>query len=347
MKTPAANWILMNKFTRQLLTEWRKLGLPFEGDTFVIAVSGGADSCALWLAIDDLIKRKKLRNRFVAAHFNHNLRGNESEEDEKFVKEIAVKLGFELVSKTSEAISEKNNLEQNARFARYKFFEETAKNLKAKAILTAHTLNDQAETFLQNLIRGSGIEGLGAMREVRPLNKNKETGILVVRPLLNWAKRKDTENVCHQNEIEFRLDSMNKDLTFSRVRIRKILIPMLEDFNPKIVGKLSKTAKLLREDFDELETASVEKMRLFHSNTEKTELNLDDLKNVFPSMRRRILRLWLKENRGDLRRLSSKNIQAIENLAFSRKSGKIVEIANGEQITKNNGKLIFKRSKNE
>ena len=335
----------MNKFTRKLLTEWRKLGLPFEGETFVIAVSGGADSCALWLAIDDLIKRKKLRNRFVAAHFNHNLRGAESEADEKFVKEIAVRLDFEFVSKTSKEILEKSNLEQNARFARYTFLKETAENLDAKAVLTAHTLNDQTETFLQNLIRGSGIKGLGAMREVRKLNKESE--ILLVRPLLNWAKRKDTENFCHQNELEFRLDSMNKDLTFNRVRIRKILIPMLEDFNPKIVGKLAKTAKLLREDFDELETASIEKMRFFHSNAEKSELNLDDLKDIFPSMRRRILRLWLKENRGDLRRLSSKHIQAIENLAFSRKSGKMVELTHGEQVLKNNGKLIFKKSENE
>ncbi len=324
------------------MTEWRKLGLPFENETFIIAISGGADSCALWLAIDDLVKRKKLRNRFVAAHFNHNLRGTESEEDEKFVKEIAVRLGFEFVGKTQKEVLKKNNLEQNARVARYKFFEEVAENLDAKAVLTAHTLNDQAETFLQNLIRGSGIEGLGAMREIRPLNKNSE--VLLVRPLLNWAKRKDTENFCHLNKLEFRLDSMNEDLTFNRVRIRKILIPMLEDFNPKIVKKLAKTAKLLREDFDELETASVEKMRSFDLKTEKTELNLSDLKDVFPSMRRRILRLWLKENRGDLRRLSSKHIQAIENLAFSRKSGKEVELPDNLKIIKNGGKLEIKNN---
>lgn len=333
----------MQKFTRKLLTEWRKLGLPFENETFVIAVSGGADSCALWLAIDDLVKRKKLKNRFVAAHFNHNLRGTESDEDEKFVEEIAIKLGFEFVGKTQKEILEKSNLEQNARVARYAFFKEVAENLNAKAVLTAHTLNDQAETFLQNLIRGSGIVGLGAMREIRPLNKDSE--ILLVRPLLNWAKRKDTENFCHQNELEFRLDSMNKDLTFNRVRIRKILLPMLEDFNPKIVKKLAKTAKLLREDFEELETASIEKMRGYSANAEKTELNLSDLKDVFPSMQRRILRLWLKENRGDLRRLSSKHILAIENLAFSRKSGKRVELTNGEQVLKSNGKLIFKEQK--
>lgn len=319
------------------MTEWRKLELPFENETFVIAISGGADSCALWLAIDDLIKRKKLRNRFVAAHFNHNLRGVESESDEKFVKEIAVRLGFELVSKTAKEILEKNNLEQNARFARYTFLEETAENLNAKAVLTAHTINDQAETFLQNLIRGSGIEGLGAMREIRKLTKESE--ILLVRPLLNWAKRKDTENFCHLNEIEFRLDSMNDNLAFNRVRIRKILIPMLEDFNPKIVRKLAKTSRLLREDFDELEKTGVEKMRFFHSNTEKTELKIDDLRDIFPSMRRRILRLWLKENRGDLRRLSVKHIQAIEDLAFSRKSGKEIELPGDLKIIKKDGRL--------
>ena len=103
-------------------------------------------------------------------------------------------------------ISKNENLEQSARNARYDFLTETAENLKAFAVLTAHTLNDQAETFLINLIRGSGLEGLGATKVKRNLKKNSE--ILLIRPLLSWAKRIDTENFCRlkQNRISLRFD---------------------------------------------------------------------------------------------------------------------------------------------
>ena len=151
----------MNNFVRNLLTEWRSLNLPFEEQTFVVAVSGGADSVSLALALSELKRRKKLNLRFVAAHFNHDLRGRQSDEDEKFVRELAGKFGFELALKKGNIAGE-GNLEQNARVARYEFLTETAENLRASGVLTAHTLNDQAETFLINLIRGSGLEGLGA-----------------------------------------------------------------------------------------------------------------------------------------------------------------------------------------
>ncbi len=164
----------MNDFTRQLITEWRKLELPFEGKTIIVAISGGADSVSLALALDELKNRKKLDLRFVLAHFNHNLRGRESDADEEFVKNLAEKFNFELALGSGE-ISKNENLEQSARRARYDFLTATAENLKAFAVLTAHTLNDQAETFLINLIRGSGLEGLGAIKIKRFLNFETRT----------------------------------------------------------------------------------------------------------------------------------------------------------------------------
>ena len=153
----------MDNFTRQLLTEWRKLEIPFAGETIIIAISGGADSVSLALALHELKIRNKLDLRFVLAHFNHHLRGEESRRDEEFVKNLAEKFDFELVIGKGE-ISKNENLEQSARKARYDFLTEKAENLKAFAVLTAQTLNDQAETFLINLIRGSGLEGLGAIK---------------------------------------------------------------------------------------------------------------------------------------------------------------------------------------
>jgi tRNA(Ile)-lysidine synthase len=368
----------MHNFTRNLLTEWRKLDLPSDDKTFVVAVSGGADSLALALALDDLKKRKKLNLRLVIAHFNHNLRGAESEADENFVRDLAVSYDFELALGRGE-ISEKGNLEQLARVARYDFLTGVAENLRAYAVLTAHTVNDQAETFLLNLIRGSGIEGLSGMKPVRALkaeggrrnselegnaegevrNAESETEdqspqtedfssnsqltthnsqLLLVRPLLNWAKRSDTENFCHDENLEYRYDSMNEDLAFRRVRIRRVLLPLLQDFNPKIIERLATTARLLRDEHEELE-----KHTNHHTTgAEQKELKTDDLKKLSPALRRRVLRRWLEARRGDLRRLDLKHLEAVERLIFSRKSGRLVELPGGESVAKSKGMLVFK-----
>jgi tRNA(Ile)-lysidine synthase len=174
----------------------------------------------------------------------------------------------------------------------------------------------------------------------------------LIRPLLDWAKREDTKNFCQRNNCEFRLDAMNEDLAFSRVRIRKILLPLLKDFNPKIVETLAKTAKMLRRDALSLQSAFENKQQ--KADLDKHESNdlklseafsLKDLRDVFPAMRRTVLREWLRENRGNTRRLELKHIEAIENLIFSRKSGKVVELPNGEFVLKKQGKLYFKKTK--
>lgn len=358
----------MNNFTRNLLTEWRRLVLPFKGETFVVAVSGGADSVGLLLALNELKERKKLDLRFVVAHFNHGLRGDESDGDARFVKDLANQLEFEFALK-KEVISEIGNLEQAARNTRYQFLIDVAENLNAYAVLTAHTLNDQAETFLLNLIRGSGLEGLGAMKAVRDFNLKGQTENLklpsstlrtpdllmeqpadgtvrpqavLVRPLLSWAKRKDTENFCRQHAIDFRFDTMNEDLAFRRVRIRKVLLPLLEDFNPKVVETLAQTAFLLQADFKVLKSFSDSEKQTVDNF--ETALKLKDLKNLFPSIRQTILRDWLKNKRGDLRSLDKKHFDSVENLILSRKSGKKVELPNGEFVLKERGSLVFVKS---
>ena len=374
----------MHQFSKNLLTEWRKLDLPFADETFVVAVSGGADSVSLMLAVNELIERKKLDLRIVIAHFNHNLRAAESELDAQFVREITNKFNFELAYKIQnpefKIQNQTGNLEQNARIARYEFITETAQNLDAYGVLTAHTLNDQAETFLLNLIRGSGLDGLSAMKPIRSLElrvlsresesdmnlendkkieakskiQNPKSKIQLVRPLLNWAKREDTENFCRLNKIEFRHDAMNDDLAFKRVRIRKILIPLLQEFNPKIIETLAKTSELLNDSAEQLAAGNRQTAENFSLEEQESKieaeiknLSLKDLKDVFPSIRRTILREWLKDNRGNLRRLKLKHIEAVEKIIFSRKSGKIVELPDGESVLKKNGKLYFQKTKVE
>jgi tRNA(Ile)-lysidine synthase len=348
----------MHKFVRNLLTEWRYLDLPFAESTFVAAISGGADSVSLLLALDDLRLRKKLTNRFIVAHFNHNLRGDASQKDAEFVRSLCEKFDFELKYKIqntkSKIQNQPGNLEQNARLARYEFLAETAENLHAHAVLTAHTLNDQAETFLINLLRGSGLQGLSGMKPLRSLRteqnselkgefkiQNPKSKIQLVRPLLNWARRTDTENYCREREIEPRYDSMNEDLAFQRVRVRKILLPLLADFNPKIVETLSNTANLLRGEFEILEEEK-RKNRVEEINNNSAEISLKELKTLPKASLYRVLRQWLEARRGSLRGLETEHFAAIERLIFSRKSGRVIELPNGETVVKKNGKLSFK-----
>ncbi|MGD9563502.1 MAG: tRNA lysidine(34) synthetase TilS [Pyrinomonadaceae bacterium] len=357
----------MNKFVLQLITEWRKLELPFEDDTIVVAVSGGADSLSLLLAIDELRNRKKLDLRIVAAHFNHKLRGRESDADEEFVTRIAAERVIELAVRRG-SISSAGNLEQIARNARYAFLVETADALKAKWVLTAHTMNDQAETFLLNLIRGSGPDGLSGMRPVRAMRPEADaqpraeqsrqgpSPPLLVRPLLRWAKREDTENFCRRSDVRFRYDTMNEDMSFKRVRVRKMLLPMLKEFNPKIVETLAKTAELLDERTAVFSAGTSadrggpsfneEGKSNYEAPSDQPEtLAISDLKPLPRLILYETLRKWLKMRRGSLRSISLRHIEAIERLVNSQKSGRIVELPGKGTIRKHRGRLLFEKIK--
>ncbi|HTK38900.1 MAG TPA: tRNA lysidine(34) synthetase TilS [Pyrinomonadaceae bacterium] len=343
----------MQDFTRNLITEWRRLELPFSGETFVVAVSGGADSISLVLALNDLKKRRKLDHRFIVAHFNHKLRDIASDEDEDFVRRLAIEHELELAVGHG-IISKQGNLEQNARNARYEFLARIAENAGAFAVLTGHTVNDQAETFLLNLLRGAGPDGLSGMQPVRILESGMarkgegEAGksldatspLFLIRPLLTWAKRRDTESYCHELGFEYRYDTMNEDIAFKRVRIRKLLVPMLEDFNPKIVETLAKTASLMRDSRD-AENGSNRK------DEKSGELRLRNLKSLSKTELYGLLRSWLERQRGNLRGVELKHIEAIERLIHSRKGGKTVELPDRQTVVKQAGTLRFEDLKVE
>ena len=320
----------MHKFVRNFITEWRRLGLPFSGETVVVAVSGGADSVSLLLALHDLVKRKKLGHRIVAAHFNHRLRGVGSDADEEYVRHLATTLGVELAVGHASDLTN-GNLEQNARNARYNFLAHTAENLHAFAVVTGHTINDQAETFLMNLIRGSGPGGLSGMKPIRALISD----VALIRPLLSWAKRLDTEGFCHECDIEYRYDTMNEDTSYRRVRIRKILLPLLKDFNPRIVDTLAQTATLMA-NIAVTETSE-------DAKSKKDCLLLKDLKLLDSNERQNTVRTWLRQCRGTARGLELKHIEAVGRLVLSTKSGRAAELPGGARVIKTGGKLVYEQ----
>lgn len=342
----------MHSFVRNLITEWRRLEIPFTGTTIVVAVSGGADSVSLLLAIDDLRKRKKLDLRVVAAHFDHRLRPD-SGSDLEFVRELAKKHKFELAYGEWHR-SPGGNLEQSARDARYGFLLKTAESLRATHVLTAHTMNDQAETLLMNLIRGSGPEGLGGMHPTRELKLELEAPakddepflpfplptVRLARALLRWAKRSDTEGYCRENDIAFTSDPMNEDLNFRRVWVRKVLIPMLREANPKIVETLCRTAELLRSSGEGAPPPA-------ESATHPSGgLDLKHLRTLADSHLYAVLRDWIRLRRGSLRGIGLKHIEAVSELIRSTRSGRVAELPGGA-VLKHGGRLVWRPKNGE
>ena len=322
----------MHKFVRQLITEWRRLELPVKDAAVIVAVSGGADSTAMLLALADLEKRNKLDIEFVVAHFNHNLRDSDSDNDETFVRELAARCGFEFASGQS-TLKGVSDLEQRARDARYKYFSKLAKQKNAEVVLTAHTMNDQAETVLMNIIRGSGLDGMAGIPSIRLLNKESKT--VLVRPLLLWANRSETEAFCIENGVSFREDAMNDDLRFTRVKVRRQVLPLLAEINPKIIESLSRFAELSAHGKVCQETAK----RPFLELSSLIGLPQNDLNTQ--------IRAWLAHNRGNSRGLQLKHIEAVARLAKSPKSGRLIELPGGASVEKSGGRLAFRHIKLE
>ncbi|HMT08006.1 MAG TPA: tRNA lysidine(34) synthetase TilS [Pyrinomonadaceae bacterium] len=319
----------MHRFERQLITEWRRLALPTD-QTVIVAVSGGADSAALLIAFANLFKRKKFSGSLIAAHLDHGLRDKESDGDREAVGNLAEKLGVGFVCERA-AISTKGNLEQNARNARYKFLVEVARRSSSLIIVTGHTMNDQAETLLMNLVRGSGPDGLAAMPSIKPISADPRVSL--VRPLLSWALREDTENYCREMGYEFRIDSMNLDPAFRRVRIRREVLPLLAELNPKIVQTLAATSQL----FSTIETSNIQ-------HNVEDELSISSLRDSDSRSRLDSIRAWLASKRGTKRQLALKHIQAVERLALSEKSGRVAELPGKARVVRSRGRLRYEEN---
>lgn len=331
----------INQFSRLLLSEWRKIKLPLSGETIVVAVSGGADSTALLLALDELKTHDKLGINICVAHLDHGLRES-SAKDAKWVANLATRLGYRSVigrSKVAQEIEATGeNLEQAARKARYAFLERTAKRVSARYVLTAHTMDDQAETVLLRLMRGSAATGLGGMEAVRPIAKNSP--IQLVRPLL-WARRADTEDYCRVRKTAFLSDEMNDDDSFARIKVRKHLLPLMESFNNKVVEALSRTAAQLREDGAVLfnDSGALLKRASLEGETKTPALDVKVLSAAPPALRRRALRQWISEARGSARRLEMVHLSSVEKLLEGNAGGRVVELPSGGRVRRKRNRL--------
>ena len=265
----------------------RQQNMLSPGDTVVCAISGGADSVAMTFAF--YLLKEQLGIKLEAAHFNHHLRGEESDRDQKFVEDFCAGYGIPLHLGGGEIVPGKKGLEAAARDARYAFL----RSLPGK-IATAHTADDNAETVLMRMIRGTGLKGLGA---IAPVSGN------VIRPMLTIT-RAEVEEFLAEWSLPHVEDSSNEEDTFLRNRVRHQIMPLLYAENPKIGEKLSHMALGLRLDEACLESAAA-----------VDSPDVETLKTMPPALRRRWLARFLREN--GVREPEEPHILAVEGLLAS------------------------------
>ena len=263
-----------------------KLSRSFPPDArYLIGVSGGRDSVALlhWLLSTGY-------KRLVVCHLNHQLRGRSSDADARFVEKLAVasQAGFELGSVDVRALAKKRmiSIETAAREARYAFFAKAVQDQRCDTIFLAHHADDLVETFLFNLIRGSGLTGLTAMRDVSTRDLDDIKRLIIVRPLLSvW--RKEIDNYVRQHRLNFREDATNKDLTPIRNRIRNRVIPYLENtLDRNIRQNIWRTATIAAEEETWIESQL--------PDPTKGDLSVVRLRTLPVALQRRAVLKWLR-----------------------------------------------------
>ena len=265
----------------------RRYDMIHAGDHIICAVSGGADSMALLWAM--YLLKEKLDITLSAAHFNHHLRGEESDRDEQFVRDFCHGYGIPLLVGSGNVVAGKKGLEAAARDARYAFL----RSLPGK-IATAHTADDNAETVLMHLVRGTGLKGLGA---ISPISGN------VFRPMLG-VTRADVEAFLEEYHVEHITDSSNDTDAFLRNRLRHHVMPLLTAENPKLAENLSAMALRLRQDEEALSRYASD-----------VPLSVTSLRQKMPAVRARILERFLKDS--GVREPEAQHISLAESLIFS------------------------------
>jgi len=347
MRVPLEQSVLANIRTSRMLTAGNRVG---------VAVSGGADSVALLRLLERL--RDELGITMVVVHFDHALRGAESDADAVFVAELANTLGLEFLAARedvgAEAARRGWNVEDAARRLRYAFFDRVIHEGKATRIAVAHTADDQAETLLAHLMRGTGPTGLAGIYPVAGA---------VVRPLLG-TRREVLREYLRANGQAWREDATNRDVRRTRAHIREQLLPVIErDFSSEIVGHLGELARFAREEgsfWDALVEDRFQALALKERGDVRVAVhdmltpltlqiaagqNRESRKyNEFGPLRmltERLIRRLYEEVRGDRRELAANHVEQVMHLAGGSSSGHRVELPGGIVVRRNFDELIF------
>jgi tRNA(Ile)-lysidine synthase len=286
----------------------RRHGMLDPGDTVLAAVSGGADSVALLVGLLEL--RDALGITVVAAHLDHGLRGSESERDRAFVEALTRRYDVPCASEVTRLPP--GNVEAEARRLRYDFLERAADQLGATKIATGHTRDDQAETVLLRILRGSGRRGLGGIRPRRGR---------IIRPMLG-CDRIQVRAYLAERDLTWRRDYSNFDLALERSRLRHGFLPALaREFNPRLASALASLADLMREEDALLD-------RLAAVSARGNALEAAVLTAIEPPLARRAIRVWWRRH-GSGQRLGHGHVEAVRYLASRASDGGEIAVPGG------------------
>ena len=300
---------------------------PADG-RIVVGVSGGPDSTALLLILAALAKQRPLQ--LTAAYFDHRLRGAPAAAAERAaVEALACRAGIEVVCATGDVRSLAKtghlSLEEAARRARYDFLARVALERGIATVAAGHTADDQAETILMHLIRGSGLTGIAGMHPRSRWPSPGFHGLTLIRPLLGLS-RSETEAYCKSAGIEPLQDESNASRAFLRNRIRAELLPLLKQYNPRVRDALVRLADSARESIGILEPLAAEAVV---ASTEGGALDRSKLATMPPALRHHAVRLALLRLLGDLQGIGQRHLDAVTGLAIAPGSGGRLDLPRG------------------
>lgn len=310
------------------------------GDKVIVAVSGGPDSICLLHIL--YVLQKKLGITLYAAHLNHCLRGEEADADEEYVKKFCENLNIQFRSKrvNVEKIAKERNLscESAGREIRYEFFEEFRKEIEAEKVALAHNANDQAETILMRIMRGTGLDGLVGIRAVRDS--------IFIRPIINNT-RDEIEKYCEDNQLNPRIDKTNLETIYARNKVRLELIPYIQqNFNKDIIKVLNRFSDTIKMENDYLSVLSQEKFKKYCDiNKEKVIIS----KEAFlehESVITRIIRLSLQSIVGNLNNFEKVHISDIIHIQ-KQSTGKELKLPKDVYILNDYGDIIIRKNINK
>jgi tRNA(Ile)-lysidine synthase len=306
-------------------------------ETVVVGVSGGADSLGLLHILTEI---EEYNLKLIISHINHGIRPEEGKRDAEFVEEIAKKLNlpFELKEVNTPELKKILNLslEEAARILRYGFFKEVLCKYGANRVATGHTLDDQAETVLMRIIRGSGTSGLSA---IPPVSKG-----YIIRPLIQ-TPRSEIEEYLRAKGVKWIEDSTNRAKDFLRNRIRHELIPELQEYNPKIKEALSRTASILRVEEDFIKSRAKNWFEYVFGSSGENELlgTISHYKLIPEALRPPFIRIAIEKLKGDLRKISFNHIISVDELLLSETPSGEISLPHEIVVTKGYDLFLFTR----
>jgi tRNA(Ile)-lysidine synthase len=304
-----------------------------ENDKLLIGVSGGADSIFLLHAF--LYFQKEFNFSLHVITIDHGLRGKESKEEALFVKKLCKEKGVECASvKVIIKKDGKHSIEEIAREKRYGVFKEQAKKLKINKVITAHNSDDQAETVLMRIIKGTSLKGLTGIPPLR-----KDGSICYIRPMIDVSKK---EVLCalEKEKILFKKDSSNDDEKFFRNTVRKKILPYLKKYNPKITSALCRLADTLREDkvFLEEFKKNIDSKIQKDLKAGKKSISLSRLILLPSTLQKEIVRDMVEDVGGNIKKLSFAHWKSIRELLKRGQTGKQIQLP---------GKIIVEKTKKD